>query len=121
MSYFVTLAASICRRLEAFNSDAYSKCLIAASLNPQVSIEEKRQLIDEYNSKATLYPYYDQDRIYYINKDPGSQCGMKGVTKAQVLSKAKQMERLVGCLLTLRGDFTFNNNLDFAGVSRIVY
>ncbi len=76
--------------------------------------------MDEYNSKATLYPYYDQDRIYYINKNPGSQCGMKGVTKAQVFFKTKQMERLVA-FKRCKEILHLTTILNSAGVSRIVY
>jgi hypothetical protein len=50
--YFVNLAVTICRRIGAYNSDIYAKCVIATVLDPLCSSVEKARILAEYSSKA---------------------------------------------------------------------
>lgn len=52
VSYYVDLAASICREVGAYNSDTYAKCMIGTVVDPMRSLEEKKRTVIEYNNKV---------------------------------------------------------------------
>lgn len=51
-TYYIHLAATICQRIGAFNSDIYAKCVIGIAIDPYASTEEKARLLDDYTSKV---------------------------------------------------------------------
>lgn len=63
--YFVHLASTICRRIGAYNSDIYAKCVIATALDPLCPQEDKASLLADYNRKAPVSPYYDSTRAIF--------------------------------------------------------
>lgn len=52
VSYYVDLAASICREVGAYNSDTYTKCMLGTALDPMRSLEEKERIVADYHKKV---------------------------------------------------------------------
>jgi hypothetical protein len=64
---FVHLASTICRRIGAYNSDIYAKCVIATALDPLCPQEDKTSILADYNRKARPLPFARAcDRVLFL-------------------------------------------------------
>lgn len=52
VSYYIDLAAAICREVGAYNSDTYAKCMIGTVVDPMRTLEEKERVVMDYNRKV---------------------------------------------------------------------
>ncbi len=70
--YYITLAMTICRRLNACNSDVYTRCLFDLYFIPSTTLEEKKRLLKEYCNNFKQ-PYYDGQQVYSIVNNPSDR------------------------------------------------
>ncbi len=63
---------TICRRLNACNSDVYTRCLFDLYFIPSTTLEEKKRLLKEYCNNFKQ-PYYDGQQVYSIVNNPSDR------------------------------------------------
>ncbi len=81
----------ICKRLNAYNSAAYSKCVVWTALNPVSTCDEVRQVLREYDAKSGLSPYYDIERI--SEKHNGNLMQVVTAPKTHVVHRIRIIDR----------------------------
>lgn len=105
VSYYVDLAASICREVGAYNSDTYTKCMLGTALDPMRSLEEKERTVADYHKKAALYPYFERDRLHILEAAPSCLGGVKGPAKVQCLILTRIAGRCLGDCMVILAEF----------------
>lgn len=68
IEYYVTLALTICQRVEASNSDVFTRCMFDLYFMPKTTPAEKRRILRTYHTSLKTSSYYDTQEIYSITR-----------------------------------------------------